>query len=103
MYILYKMVNSKNTTRKNNGIKQSATFNDLTQWYIQCFENYGFMILAKKHGLHGKINCYKKELLLLKKALQAKIINIKDIDSKNDLQIMSNYTSILIEQAFKTL
>jgi hypothetical protein len=98
-----KSISSKNSTRKNNGIKQSATFNDLTQWYIHCVQNYGFMILAKKHGLQNKLNCYKRELLLLKQALQAKIMNIKDIDSKNDLQIMSNYTSILIEQASNTL
>ena len=90
---------TKNSTRKNKSLGHTATFNDLTQWYIHCFENFGWMILAKKHGFQNKIDCYKNELSRLKQALQAKVNSIQDIDTKNDLQIMANYTSILLDHA----
>lgn len=92
-----KSVSSKNATRKNKVLGHSATFNDLTQWYTHCFEKFGWIILAKKHGYHNKVNCYKNELTRLKQALQSKVNNIQDTDKKNDLQIMLNYISILID------
>jgi hypothetical protein len=84
-------------TRKNHIGGKRATYNDISNWYVQSVQQAGYTILAEAHGYKGKVECYKKDLAHLKMAIISKIKVTKDPDTINDLKIMGNYIDIIIK------
>lgn len=76
-----------------------ATFHGIHCWYKHLFEELGWMIIAKKHGMVDKTNTYQNSLERLKMAITKKWKNIHDKDKKEDLAIMLENVEILIEHA----
>jgi hypothetical protein len=85
----------KNSSRKMKLSGHHATFNDITRWYLEIFEQMGWMVLANAHGYQGKINCYKISISKFKMAVETKLSQTKDADQKQDLTIMLDYITIL--------
>jgi len=85
----------KNTSRKVKSLTGHATFNDITQWYIQIFGQMGWMVLANAHGYKDKLNCYRTSISKFKMAVETKMSQIQDVDQKQDLMIMLNYMTVL--------
>jgi hypothetical protein len=67
-----------------------ATFHGLHHWNKAMFEQLGWMILAKEHGMIDKISTYKNSIKRLKMAIEKKMSHVKDADKKDDLEIMHN-------------
>jgi hypothetical protein len=65
-----------------------ATFHGLHHWNKAMFEQLGWMILAKEHGMMDKISTYKNSIKRLKMAIEKKMKHMKDSDKKEDLMIM---------------
>ena len=77
------------------------TFCALSSWYRTEFEKLGWMILAHNKGMNEKIQCYKISLKTLLDSLELKIKDVKDIDKKNDLELMHHNVKILINHVNK--
>ena len=105
-----------NTQKRRGGLRKTyknmkstnleccpATFHGLQHWSKHMFEQLGWMILAKKHGLMDKIHAYKNSLQRLKWSMENKMNTMKDSDKKNDLEIMHKNLLCLIEHAEKDL
>lgn len=99
-------------TRKANSLDYSSriigeccdsTFNGLSHWYKHLFEELGWMILAKNHGMTDKINVYISSLKRFKMTVEQKLAKMRDADKKDDLIIMHHNITILMEHAMKDL
>jgi len=86
-------------TRKNRIIE--VTLPGLTQWYKSMFEQLGWMVLAKKHGVSEKIVAYKKSLDRLCDALCDRIDRVHDEDNRDDLILMQKNVEYLIKHVKK--
>jgi hypothetical protein len=80
-----------------------ATFTGINHWHKHMFENLGWMILAKSHGMTDKTTTYLNSLKRLKMAIEQKMKAMHDKDKKEDLKIMHHNVCILIEHAEKDL
>ena len=78
-----------------------VTVPGLYQWYKSLFERFGWMMLAKHHGMTYKLDTYKKELTLLCDSICERLKNIHDEDHRDDLRIMQKNVEILIKYAKK--
>jgi hypothetical protein len=85
----------KNHTRKmmkpveyHHGECCDATFHGLHIWSKTMFEQLGWMVLAKEHGMVDKLSTYKNSIMRLKMAIEKKMKSMKDADKKEDLMIM---------------
>lgn len=111
-YILYKM----RQTRKNkktffnlNKISSEVlpgkccneTMHGLNHWYTECFEKFGWTILAKSRGATDEVQVYINSVSRLKIAIEQKINKVHDKDHKDDLEIMHKNVSILLEHSKK--
>lgn len=94
-------------TMKNNDMKMleccNATYHGLHHWHKSMFEELGWMILAKSHGLTDKITAYKNSLQRLKWSIEHKMTHTKERDRKEDLMILHGNLMVLIEHADKDL
>lgn len=94
-----------NTSRKNGickGFCCEATHNGLQEWYKMKFERLGWMILAKERGMNDKVIAYKNSLNRLEKAIEHKLkYHTKDVDRKDDLNIMLENVAVLKEHVEK--
>jgi hypothetical protein len=97
--------NSKNTKSINNKTRKccQATMKGLHQWFVNVFEERGWMILAKSRGMNDKVNVYKSSLQRLKQSLDNALAEYKDADRKRDVKIMCDNVAILIEDVEKNL
>lgn len=88
---------------KNNKVDNccEVTMHGLNKWYQKESEHLGWMILAHDKGLDDKITNYKMSLKLLKQSLEKKIKDIKDPDSKHDLELMLHNVEVLIKHVNK--
>jgi len=93
------MKGMKSRTRKIKSVE--ATMAGLTQWYKSAFERLGWMVLAREHGMHDKVTCYKKEIQRLHASLCQKIDKVFDVDKREDLMIMKKNVECLIAHAKK--
>jgi len=80
-----------------------VTFAGLNKWYVMEFEKLGWMILAKHRGYTDKVTTYLMSLQRLKEALEHKLTHLKEDDRKDDVHIMLNNLSILMDHANKDL
>jgi hypothetical protein len=78
-----------------------ATMGGIQHWYVEMFQNLGWMVLANSRGMTDKITTYKNSLYRLKMALEQKIESVNDIDNKNDAIIMLENVGILIRHVEK--
>jgi len=103
--------NDKRKTRKTRGSASkksmleccNATYHGLHEWHKAMFEELGWMILAKSHGMKDKITTYKNSLARLKWSLEQKLQHTMEEDRKQDLEILHHNLMILIEHANKDL
>jgi len=104
------MVKSKTKTNRRQARKLSrrhfkesyeVTFFGLKKWYEHMFEQLGWMVLAKHHGMHDRITIYKHSLVRLENSLKHKIGEIHDEDRKHDLKIMLHNLQCLTNHVTK--
>jgi len=79
----------------------NETMAQLTHWYSDCFEKYGWIVLAKSRGNTDKILAYINSLNGLKTAIEEKINKVHAKDHKADLKIMHTNISFLLERSKK--
>ena len=94
---------SKKHTMRRHSDCCEVTFHGLIQWYDMEFEKLGWMVLAKQRGHTDKIVSYLHSLERLKQALEHKLTHLKEVDRKNDVEIMLYNLDILIDHANKDL
>jgi len=102
-----KSASTRNKTMKHNNHPDygycNATFHGIQAWYKSLFEELGWMILAKEHGMVDKTGVYKQSLNRLKETIERKMKHTKGFDKKSDLKIMYDNTMILCNHAEKDL
>jgi hypothetical protein len=90
----------RNKTKKNSIDCKSVhkpTYRDIHQWYQKRFEQLGWIVLAKKYGYTEKLIEYKTSLERLLCALHSKMEKMRDQDKKDDLKIMHQNVTTLLE------
>jgi len=88
--------------KKSTKIKAvEVPYDGLREWYTHMFEELGWMVITKKHGMMDKIAVYKNSLLRLKKSILHKIGQLQDQDKKRDLEIMLQNLECLINHVNK--
>jgi hypothetical protein len=86
---------------ERNKCKYPSTMFYLNKWYMDMFEQLGWMVLAKKKGMNDKIKEYKLSLGRLKSHLECKIDEVQEVDRKVDLNILLENVKILIAHVDK--
>ena len=82
---------------------EMTTFHGLQEWMECKFEKLGWMILAKKKGYTDKVREYLHSLHRLHDAIEHKMLHMRDMDKRDDLEIMLHNVHILCEHAEKDL
>jgi hypothetical protein len=82
-------------SRKN--CKHLVTNRGLQKWYESEFEKLGWMVLSKQYGMHDKVNLYIKSLHYLHDHLSCKLQAVMEKDRQDDLRIMMDNVSHLIQ------
>jgi predicted ATP-binding protein involved in virulence len=106
------MSKTRKSSKKNSSVKNKklstesipgkccdATMYGINHWYHEMFEKLGWMILAKSRGMTDKIQTYLNSLHRLHTAIEQKIEKVHDIDHKNDLKIMLENVTILLQHS----
>jgi hypothetical protein len=104
---IYRMKNksSKNRTMKKRSTAMcyETTFGGLSKWFVHLYEEYGWMILAKHHGMMDKTMVYKSSLKRFLCSAEKKMRSSISSEHKNDLKIMHEHIYLLSEHADKHL
>ena len=106
VYKYIKMVKTRKSKKggRHTQKKQShATFHGLHRWHNALFEELGWMVLAKMHGMNDKTTTYINSLHRFKTAVENKLEHTKDSDKRADLKILHSNISVLIGHAHKDL
>jgi len=83
--------------------EHETTFHGLHKWMECKFETLGWMILAKKRGHMDKVRSYLHSVHRLREAIQHKMTHMRDMDKRDDLEIMLHNVNILCEHADRDL
>lgn len=89
-----KRVRSKTVKKHHNHgfthlhIDAVPTVNGVHHWYKHLFEYLGWMILAKEHGYHDKLFAYKNSVNRIIEAIDHRMPQLTDKDTKKDFEIM---------------
>ena len=91
-------------TKVPKKLEDAYTCKRLNHWYKSLFDKYGWMVLSIHiKGNEIKVTHYFDSLKRLSMALVNKIDQVKDVDKRRDLEIMSDHLEILIKAAIKQL
>jgi len=82
-------------------MKENYTLYELNRWYRQIYEKLPWIIIAFEYKKHPKVNNYIDSIKSLNLAIHNKILKIKDKDTKEDLKILYEKTSILNSHIIK--
>jgi hypothetical protein len=77
------------------------TVQGVHHWYKHLFEHLGWMILAKERGYHDKLFAYKNSIKRLIEAIDYRLPNLGDKDTKKDFEIMKADLLVLKEHVSK--
>lgn len=72
------------------------TFLGLEKWYCKEFENAGMIVLSRSFGHHMKVWAYRKSVVKLILALEAKMSRVASKDKLEDLTIMKHNAEYLL-------
>ena len=72
-----------------------VTMHGLYHLYKEEFEKLGWMVLAYSDGRMDKVEQYKKGLVYLLASIEAKMVQVVDVDKKADLAIMKKRLEVL--------
>ncbi len=87
---------------KTRRVKEyEPTLQGIVQWYKSVFERFGWMVLAKEHGMKDKVSCYLKDVRRLHRSLDQKRMSVVDEDTRRDLTLMKSNVELLLEHAKK--
>lgn len=78
------------------------TFKALEKWYKAEFEKLGWIVLAVSQGHHYKAWMYRHSLVHLLRALETKMRNVSNQDTRKELDIMYNNTTVLLNYVDNT-
>ena len=71
------------------------TVHGVHHWYKHLFEHLGWMILAKEHGYHDKLFAYKNSVKRIIEAIDHRMPQLSDKDTKKDFEIMKDDLLVL--------
>jgi hypothetical protein len=92
----------KNTQKvKLPGDCCKTTYKGIVQWYKSVFEQLGWMILAKHHGMTDKVTTYVNSIYRIHIAIHQKIKSTFDKDRIQDLEIMGDNIKVLLAHVQK--